>query len=152
MLRKVKQYDGKLSTILQVFQVCRRNYHSYYFIQTFLQARLFLSLLAHIIQQRNGTQPVDHTPAAPALRSNDPLELLSSRLPQMGRHHIESGTPVPHVVDISNQELEECGLIIRGLPYTGGWPFGDEKRCLPGTREDFLDYIVEWVENPHQKK
>jgi NACHT domain len=38
------------------------------------------------------------------------------------------------------------------LPYTGGWPFGDEKRCLPGTREDFLDYIVEWVENPESER
>jgi NACHT domain len=37
--------------------------------------------------------------------------------------------------------------IIRGLPYAGGWPFGDEKRCLPGTRQGFLDYIFKWVEN-----
>jgi Cdc6-like AAA superfamily ATPase len=34
------------------------------------------------------------------------------------------------------------------LPYAGGWPFGDEKRCLEGTRQDFLDYIFKWVENP----
>jgi NACHT domain len=37
---------------------------------------------------------------------------------------------------------------IRELPYKGGWRYGDEKRCLPGTREDFLDYVVKWVENP----
>jgi hypothetical protein len=33
------------------------------------------------------------------------------------------------------------------LPYRGGWRFGDEKRCLLGTRKDFLDYIFKWVEN-----
>ena len=38
------------------------------------------------------------------------------------------------------------------MPYTGGWPFGDEKRCLQGTREDFLDYIVKWVENPESER
>jgi NACHT domain len=38
------------------------------------------------------------------------------------------------------------------LPYGGGWRFGDEKRCLPGTREDFLDYIVNWVENPDSER
>jgi AAA ATPase domain len=39
-------------------------------------------------------------------------------------------------------------MIIRELPYKGGWRFGDEKRCLPGTREDFLNHIIKWVENP----
>jgi NACHT domain len=34
------------------------------------------------------------------------------------------------------------------LPYAGGRPFGDRKRCLPGTREAFLEYITKWVENP----
>jgi NACHT domain len=38
------------------------------------------------------------------------------------------------------------------LPYKGGWRFGDEKRCLPGTREGFLDHIVKWVENPESKR
>jgi NACHT domain len=38
------------------------------------------------------------------------------------------------------------------MPYKGGWRFGDEKRCLPGTREDFLDYIVKWVENPESER
>jgi NACHT domain len=43
-------------------------------------------------------------------------------------------------------------MIIRELPYKGGWRFGDEKRCLPGTREDFLDHIVKWVENPESQR
>jgi hypothetical protein len=38
------------------------------------------------------------------------------------------------------------------LPHKGGWRFGDEKRCLPGTREDFLDHIMKWVENPKSKR
>jgi NACHT domain len=42
--------------------------------------------------------------------------------------------------------------IIRELPYKGGWRFGDEKRCLPGTREDFLDHITTWVENPKSQR
>jgi AAA ATPase domain len=41
---------------------------------------------------------------------------------------------------------------IRELPRKGGWRFGDEKRCLPGTREDFLDYIVNWVENRESQR
>jgi NACHT domain len=41
--------------------------------------------------------------------------------------------------------------IIRGLPYAGGWPFGD-KRCLEGTRQDFLEYIFEWVGNPESER
>jgi DNA polymerase III delta prime subunit len=41
--------------------------------------------------------------------------------------------------------------MIRELPYKGGWRFGDEKRCLPGTREDFLHHIVKWVENTKSK-
>jgi Cdc6-like AAA superfamily ATPase len=42
----------------------------------------------------------------------------------------------------------ELSAVIGELPYKGGWLFGDEKRCLPGTREHILEYIVKWVENP----
>jgi NACHT domain len=42
--------------------------------------------------------------------------------------------------------------MIRELPYRGGWRFGNEKRCLPGTRKEFLDYIVNWVENPQSER
>ena len=52
----------------------------------------------------------------------------------------------------SDKEHTECGAVIRGLPYAGGWPFGDEKRCLEGTRHDFLDYIYKWVENPESER
>jgi hypothetical protein len=44
------------------------------------------------------------------------------------------------------------GAIIRELPYRGGWRFGDEKRCLPSTRDDFLDHIAKWIENPNSKR
>jgi NACHT domain len=52
----------------------------------------------------------------------------------------------------SDHEHTELGTVIRELPYKGGWRFGDEKRCLPGTREDFLDYISKWVENPESER
>jgi AAA ATPase domain len=38
------------------------------------------------------------------------------------------------------------------LPYKGGWRFGDEKRCLPGTREDFLNHIVKWIKDPKSNR
>jgi NACHT domain len=46
---------------------------------------------------------------------------------------------------------KEHTAIIRGLPYAGGWPFAD-KRCLEGTRRDFLDYISKWVKNPKSER
>jgi AAA ATPase domain len=46
----------------------------------------------------------------------------------------------------------ELDAKIRELPHKGGWRFGDEKRCLPGTREDFLNHIMKWVENPKSKR
>jgi NACHT domain len=41
---------------------------------------------------------------------------------------------------------------IREMPYKGGWRFGDDKRCLPGTRKDFLEYISKWIENPESER
>jgi DNA polymerase III delta prime subunit len=41
---------------------------------------------------------------------------------------------------------------IREMPYRGGWQFDIEKRCLPGTRQDFLDYVTNWVENPESER
>ena len=41
---------------------------------------------------------------------------------------------------------------IKELPYKGGWRLGDQNRCLPGTRKDFLDYIVTWIENPESAR
>jgi NACHT domain len=38
------------------------------------------------------------------------------------------------------------------LPYAEVWPFGDEKRCLEGTRHDFLEYIFKWVKNPKSER
>jgi AAA ATPase domain len=52
----------------------------------------------------------------------------------------------------SNKRHKELSAIIRDLPYRGGWRFGDEKRCLEGTREDFLKHITKWVENPNSKR
>jgi NACHT domain len=41
---------------------------------------------------------------------------------------------------------------IREMPYKGGWRFGDERRCLPGTRKAFLNYIIDWVQNPRSER
>ena len=53
---------------------------------------------------------------------------------------------------------ETVRLLIEGTqnwmqksPYKGGWRFSDERRCLPGTRQDFLEYVVKRVENPKSK-
>jgi NACHT domain len=46
----------------------------------------------------------------------------------------------------------ELDAKIRELPYKGGWRFGDERRCLPGTRVAFLDYIVKWINNPGSER
>jgi AAA ATPase domain len=50
------------------------------------------------------------------------------------------------------KEYTELDAKIREMPYKGGWRFGDEKRCLPGTRKDFLDHIFKWVENPESER
>jgi NACHT domain len=52
-------------------------------------------------------------------------------------------------LDTGHTELDAK---IREMPYKGGWRFGDERRCLPGTREDFLDHIVKWVKNPESNR
>jgi AAA ATPase domain len=52
----------------------------------------------------------------------------------------------------SDNALTEFGAIIRELPYKGGWRHGNTKRCLLGTRVDFIDYIIKWVENPQSER
>ena len=47
---------------------------------------------------------------------------------------------------------KELDAKIKELPYKGGWRFGDDRRCLPGTREDFLDHIINWVENRESQR
>ena len=37
---------------------------------------------------------------------------------------------------------------IGDIPYRSGLRFNPAKRCLPGTRMAFLDFIVDWVNNP----
>jgi hypothetical protein len=54
LLKKVKQYDSKLSVILQVYQVRQRYYHPFRSFKTVLQANLnFFLLLPQLTQQRN---------------------------------------------------------------------------------------------------
>ena len=63
-----------------------------------------------------------------------------------------SHTIIGRSISYGDSGNAELSAIIRELPYKGGWRFGDEKRCLPGTREDFLDHIVKWIENPESKR
>jgi hypothetical protein len=54
LLKKVKQYDSKLSVILQVYQVRRKYHDPFRSFQTFMQANLnFFLLLPQLTQQRN---------------------------------------------------------------------------------------------------
>jgi hypothetical protein len=52
----------------------------------------------------------------------------------------------------SDKGPAEMGAIIRELRCKEGWRLGDKNRCLPGTREDFLEHIVNWVENPESER
>jgi Cdc6-like AAA superfamily ATPase len=38
------------------------------------------------------------------------------------------------------------------MPYKGGWRFGEERRCLRGTREAFLGCLIKWVNNPESER
>src|SRR6266702_466351 len=51
------------------------------------------------------------------------------------------------VIDLSI--VTELDAKIREIPYGTGSRFTPEKGCLPGTRMAFLDFIVDWVDNPN---
>jgi Cdc6-like AAA superfamily ATPase len=42
--------------------------------------------------------------------------------------------------------------MIREIPYAKGSRFSTEKCCLPGTRTAFLDFIIDWVNNPDSER
>jgi hypothetical protein len=44
------------------------------------------------------------------------------------------------------------GAIIGEGHFLGGWRFDDRKGCHRGTRKDFLDHIVKWVENSESER
>src|SRR6266702_1908158 len=46
----------------------------------------------------------------------------------------------------------ELDAKIREIPYGKGPRFTPEKGCLPGTRMAFLDFIVNWVDNPDSER
>jgi hypothetical protein len=55
LLKKVKQYDAKLSFILQVHQVCRKYHHPVRSLKTFLQANMnFFVLFSQLTQELDG--------------------------------------------------------------------------------------------------
>ena len=41
---------------------------------------------------------------------------------------------------------------IREIPYAEGSRFDSEKGYLPGTRTEFLDFIVDWANNPESER
>ncbi|KAH9051827.1 hypothetical protein EDB87DRAFT_647937 [Lactarius vividus] len=41
---------------------------------------------------------------------------------------------------------------IEQIPYRTGSRFSPDKKCLPGTRRAFLDFIVDWVNNPASER
>src|SRR6266702_3222155 len=54
------------------------------------------------------------------------------------------------VIDLSI--VTELDAKIREIPYGTGSRFTPEKGCLPGTRMAFLDFIVNWVDNPDSER
>jgi NACHT domain len=60
---------------------------------------------------------------------------------------------IDEIIDSRSDEGDtKLSVIIGEMPFRGGWRFDDRKGCLPGTRKDFLDYVVEWVENPESER
>ncbi|CAA7265501.1 unnamed protein product [Cyclocybe aegerita] len=54
---------------------------------------------------------------------------------------------------VSNQVLDaSLDAKIREIPYGKGSRYSPEKRCLPGTRTKFLDYIVNWANDPESER
>ncbi|KAH9055461.1 hypothetical protein EDB87DRAFT_1316370 [Lactarius vividus] len=54
---------------------------------------------------------------------------------------------------VSSQVLDaDIDAKIREIPYGTGSRFAPAKGCLPGTRTAFLDFIVDWVNNPSSKR
>src|ERR1700761_9250900 len=48
--------------------------------------------------------------------------------------------------------VKEIDAKIREIPYGTGSRFTPDKKCLPGTRTVFLDFIVDWVNNPASER
>ncbi len=48
--------------------------------------------------------------------------------------------------------ITELDAKIREIPYRTGSRFTPEKGCHPGTRMAFLDFIVNWVDNPDSER
>jgi len=53
---------------------------------------------------------------------------------------------------IGLRAVTELDAKIREIPYGTGSRFTPEKGCLPGTRVAFLDFIVNWVDNPDSER
>ena len=67
-----------------------------------------------------------------------------------------SRTPVRSIDTLSANDYltiaTEINAIIREIPYGTGSRFIPEKGCLAGTRTAFLDFIVNWVNNPASER
>ena len=63
--------------------------------------------------------------------------------------HSDSFEIIDRRSDKTNTEL---GAIIGENLFLGGWRFDDRKGCHQGTRKDFLDHIVKWVENSESER
>ncbi|KAH9047049.1 hypothetical protein EDB84DRAFT_1575489 [Lactarius hengduanensis] len=53
-----------------------------------------------------------------------------------------------------SSQVSDAALVadIREIPYRNGSRFTPDKKCLPGTRTAFLDFIVDWVNNPASER
>ncbi|KAI0259274.1 hypothetical protein BC834DRAFT_640495 [Gloeopeniophorella convolvens] len=68
---------------------------------------------------------------------------------------------IPARIDALSSQLErvasgvaDVGMIVKigEIPYPEGTRFRPDKRCSPGTRVAFLDYVTDWVNNPESSR
>ena len=74
------------------------------------------------------------------------LQGLSSQLSDVGRYFIDGFCVTDLIVVI------ELDAIIREIPRGVNSRFSSDKGCLVGTRVAFLDFIINWVNNPASER
>jgi len=66
----------------------------------------------------------------------------------IGSWYVDVGSV--RIIDLTTgTDLEEK---LREIPYKGGWRSDTRREYLPGTRVEYMDYIVNWVDNPDSKR
>ena len=80
------------------------------------------------------------------------LDGMANQLKWVSSHVSDSGTYLSYLEVIGLTMVTELDAKIREIPYGTGARFTPEKGCLTGTRVAFLDFIVDWVNNPASER